>query len=78
MPPNTLNRAAEFHSLAEHAHASAAAAHARGDHLAAYELSRQALEYSLNAQELSARLAEALDRSPKMLSWAKLKLKASA
>jgi HD-GYP domain-containing protein (c-di-GMP phosphodiesterase class II) len=78
MPTNTLNRAAELHSLAQHAHASAAAAHARGDHLAAYELSRQALEHSLNAQEVSARLAESLGRSPKMLSWARLRLKASA
>ena len=46
MPQSTHDRAAELHNTAEHAHASAAAAHAKGDHLTAHELSKKALEYS--------------------------------
>ena len=58
MPRSTPDQAAELHNLAEHEHAAAAAAHARADHLAAREHSRQALEYALYAEEQSERLAE--------------------
>ena len=49
MPQSTHDRAAELHNLAAHAHEAAAAAHAKGDHLTAHELSKQALEHSINA-----------------------------
>jgi hypothetical protein len=35
--------------LAAHAHTAAAAAHGKGDHLTAHELSKQAHEHSMNA-----------------------------
>lgn len=40
-----------------HAHEAAAVAHAKGDHLSAHELSRQALEHSMNAFKHSEDLA---------------------
>ena len=46
MSPSSHERVVEFHNLAAHAHTSAAAAHGKGDHLSAHELSRQAHEYS--------------------------------
>jgi hypothetical protein len=49
MPQSAHNGIAELHNLAEHAHAAAAAAHGKGDHLTAHELSKQALEYSKDA-----------------------------
>jgi hypothetical protein len=49
MPQSSHNRLADLHNLAEHAHAAAAAAHGKMDHLAAHELSKKALEYSKNA-----------------------------
>jgi hypothetical protein len=49
MPQSTHNGIAELHNLAEHAHAAAAVAHGKADHLTAHELSRKALEYSKNA-----------------------------
>lgn len=58
MPENTHYRATELHNLAIHAHEAAAAAHAKGDHLTAHELSKQALEHSMNAFKLAEKLAE--------------------
>jgi hypothetical protein len=49
MPQSTHNRAAELHNLAIHAHQAAAVAHEKGDHLTAHELSKKALEHSMNA-----------------------------
>jgi hypothetical protein len=49
MPQSTHNRAAELHNLAIHAHQAAAAAHEKGDHLTAHELTKKALEHSMNA-----------------------------
>lgn len=49
MPQSTHDRTAELHNLAEHAHAAAAVAHNKGDHLTAHELTKQAHEHSLNA-----------------------------
>jgi len=57
MPTSTHNRIAELHSLAAHAHTAAAVAHGKGDHLSARELSKQALEHSMNAYKLSQELA---------------------
>lgn len=56
MPQSTHDRAAELHILAEHAHAAAAAAHEKGDHLSAHELSKKALEHSMNAYKHSEQL----------------------
>jgi hypothetical protein len=56
MPSSPHNRVAELHNLAAHAHAAAAAAHGKGDHLTAHELSKQALEHSVNAHKLSEEL----------------------
>jgi hypothetical protein len=53
MPQSTHDRIAELHNLAEHAHAAAAVAHGKSDHLAAHELSKKALEHSMNAYRLS-------------------------
>ena len=66
MPQSTHNRAAELHNLATHAHDAAAAAHNKGDHLTAHELSKRALEYSMNAYGLSEKLALDADKSGKM------------
>jgi hypothetical protein len=59
MPQSPHNRIAEFHNLAAHAHAAAAVAHGKGDHLSAHELSKQALEHSMNAHKLSKEAAKA-------------------
>ncbi|MFY9909269.1 MAG: hypothetical protein WCF22_00360 [Candidatus Sulfotelmatobacter sp.] len=56
MPSSPHNRVAELHNLAAHAHAAAATAHGKGDHLTAHELSKQALERSMNAHRLSEEL----------------------
>jgi hypothetical protein len=56
MPQSSHDRTAELHSLAEHAHAAAAAAHGKGDHLTAHELSKKALEHSMNAYRRSEQL----------------------
>jgi hypothetical protein len=53
MPQSTHDRIAELHSLAEHAHAAAAVAHGKADHLTAHELSKKALEHSMNAYRSS-------------------------
>lgn len=57
MPESPHNRIAELHNLAAHAHAAAAVAHDKGDHLSAHDLSKQALEHSMNAHKLSEELA---------------------
>ena len=57
MPQSTHARVAELHNLAQHAHEAAAASHAKGDHLSAHELSKQALEHSKNAFDLAEKLA---------------------
>jgi hypothetical protein len=44
-------RAAELHNLIAHAHAAAAVAHGKGDHLSANELSKVAHERSMNAHK---------------------------
>ena len=65
MPETTLYRVTELHKLAAHAHEAAAAAHAKGDHLTAHELSKQALEHSMNACKLAEKLAEEAGKSIK-------------
>ena len=65
MPQSTHNRAAELHNLAAHAHEAAAAAHDKGDHLTAHELSKRALEHSMNAYGLSEKLAAEAEKSDK-------------
>ena len=57
MPQSAHDRTAELHNLAEHAHAAAAAAHGKGDHLSAHELSKKALEHSMNAYKHSEQLS---------------------
>ncbi len=62
-PENTMSqsphdRLAELHNLAAHAHAAAAVAHGKGDHLTAHELTLQAHEHSTNARKLSEELAK--------------------
>ena len=51
MPQNDHDYAADLHIHAAHAHTAAAAAHHRGDHEAAGELSSRAQEYSVEAAE---------------------------
>jgi hypothetical protein len=65
MPQSPHNRLAEFHNLAAHAHAAAAVAHGKGDHLTAHELSQQAHEHSMNALKLAEELAREAKRSGK-------------
>jgi len=65
MPQSTHDRAAELHNLAAHAHEAASAAHKKGDHLTAHELSKQALEHSINANKLGEKLANEAAKSPK-------------
>ena len=63
MSPSSSYRLVELHNLAAHAHTAAAAAHDKGDHRTAHELSKQAYEHSLDAHKLSQELAA--DRSEK-------------
>ena len=63
MSENTHFRVTELHNFAIHAHE--AAAHAKGDHLTAHELSKQALEHSLNACKLAEKLAAEAAKSGK-------------
>ena len=51
MLQNNLDYAADLHIYAAHAHTAAAAAHHRGDHDAAGELSARAQEFSTEAAE---------------------------
>ena len=57
MPQSTHARASELHNLAIHAHQAAVVAHNKGDHLTAHELSKRALEHSMNAFGLAEKLA---------------------
>jgi hypothetical protein len=58
MPQSTHDRGAELHNLAEHAHAAAAAAHGKSDHLTAHELGKKALEHSMNAYKHTEQMVE--------------------
>jgi hypothetical protein len=58
MPQSSHDRAAELHNLAEHAHAAAAAAHGKSDHLTAHELGKKALEHSMNAYKHTEQMVE--------------------
>jgi len=49
MPQSSHDQAAERHNLASHAHAVAAIAHGKADHLTDHELNKQADELSRNA-----------------------------
>jgi hypothetical protein len=53
MPGDTHRIAAEMHEMAAHAHRVAATHHGKEDHLAAHELSRQALDHATKAFEQS-------------------------
>lgn len=53
MPQSAHDRAAELHNLAAHAHTAAAAAHRKGDYLTAHELTKQAHEHSIDAQQVA-------------------------
>jgi hypothetical protein len=56
MPQSTHDRIAELHNLAAHAHAAAAVAHGKGDHLTGHELTRKAHEHSMNIYKLAEEL----------------------
>jgi hypothetical protein len=58
MSQSPHDRLAELHNLAAHAHAAAAVAHDKGDHLTAHELTLRAHEHSSNARKLSEELAK--------------------
>jgi hypothetical protein len=66
MPQSPHNRLAELHNLAAHAHAAAAVAHGKGDHLSAHELTKQAQEHSMNAYKLSEELASKVAKPSKV------------
>jgi hypothetical protein len=53
MANDSHQRAAEFHEMAAHAHRVASTHYASGDYKSGHELSRQAMEHSLKAHELS-------------------------
>jgi hypothetical protein len=55
MPQSIHDRAAELHNLAAHAHA--AVAHGKGDHLTARERTKQAHEHSMNVHKIAEELA---------------------
>jgi len=58
MPQNKYDNAADLHIFAAHAHTAAAAAHRRGDHEAAEELSSRARDYSALATEKTELIAK--------------------
>jgi hypothetical protein len=64
MPQSNQDHAADLHIYAAHAHTAAAAAHHRGDHEAAGELSARTQEYSTQATE---RTEEISRRTPERL-----------
>lgn len=66
MPQSTHARASELHNLAIHAHQAAAVAHGKGDHLTAHELSKRALEHSMEAFGLAEKLATEASKSGKL------------
>ena len=65
MPQSPHDRLAELHNLAAHAHAAAATAHGKGDHLTAHELSEQAHQHSLNAYKQAKKLMTGATQSKK-------------
>jgi len=58
MSQSKYDDAADLHINAAHAHTAAAAAHHRGDHEAAEELSSRAQDYSMAASEKTLELAK--------------------
>jgi hypothetical protein len=58
MPQSKDDTAADLHIYAAHAHTAAAAAHHRGDHEAAEELSSRAQDYSMAASEKTIEIAK--------------------
>jgi len=58
MSQNTCDTAADLHIYAAHVHTAAAAAHRRGDHEAAEELSSRAQDCSLAASEKTLEIAK--------------------
>jgi hypothetical protein len=58
MPQSKYDNAADLHIYAAHAHTAAAAAHHRGDHEAAEELSSKAQDYSMAASEKTLEIAK--------------------
>lgn len=58
MPQTKYDTAADLHISAAHAHTAAAAAHHRGDHQAAEELSSRAQGYSMAASEKTFEIAK--------------------
>ncbi|MFY9854071.1 MAG: hypothetical protein WAK26_09370 [Terracidiphilus sp.] len=58
MSQSKYDTAADLHIYAAHAHTAAAAAHRRGDHEAAEELSSRAQDYSMAASEKTFELAK--------------------
>jgi hypothetical protein len=58
MPQSEYDNAADLHIYAAHAHTAAAAAHHRGDHEAAEELSSRAQDYSMAASEKTLELTK--------------------
>jgi hypothetical protein len=60
MPQSEYDNAADLHIYAAHAHTAAAAAHHRGDHEAAEELSSRAQDYSMAASKKTLEIAQQL------------------
>ena len=58
MPQSEYDNAADLHIYAAHAHTAAAAAHHRGNHEAAEELSSRAQDYSMAASEKTFEIAK--------------------
>ena len=58
MPQSNYDNAADLHIYAAHAHTAAAAAHHRGDHETAEELSSRAQDYSMAASEKTLEIAK--------------------
>ena len=58
MPQSKYDNAADLHIYAAHAHTAAAAAHHRGDHEAAEELSTKAQDCSAAASEKTLEIAK--------------------
>jgi len=58
MSLSKYDAAADLHIYAAHAHTAAAAAHHRGDHEAAEELSSKAQDYSMAASEKTLEIAK--------------------
>ena len=58
MSQSEYDNAADLHIYAAHAHTAAAAAHHRGDHEAAEELSSKAQDYSMAASEKTLEIAK--------------------